>query len=88
MYKLSVAKLERGIREPSWTTAQTFADGLGVGCEAFGLSPALSAGPREAAFGTLILAIAQAAKRTKLIGCKSGRRVSSAHRRPQQELTP
>src|ERR1700736_3118092 len=35
IHKLTVAKLEQGIREPSWATVQTLANALGVTCEAF-----------------------------------------------------
>lgn len=35
IHKLTVAKLEQGIREPSWATVQTLAAALGVTCEAF-----------------------------------------------------
>ncbi len=39
MHKLSVAKLEQGIREPTWATVQALADALGVSCEAFREEP-------------------------------------------------
>src|SRR5262245_38289983 len=39
MHKLSVAKLEQGLREPSWATVQALADALGVSCEAFREEP-------------------------------------------------
>jgi transcriptional regulator with XRE-family HTH domain len=35
IHKLTVAKLEQGIREPSWATVQTLSTALGVTCEAF-----------------------------------------------------
>lgn len=41
-HKLSVAKLEQGVREPTWSTVKALADALGVTCEAFN-KPALSA---------------------------------------------
>ncbi len=47
MHKLSVAKLEQGIREPSWATVQALADALGVGCEAFREEPASTGEPRR-----------------------------------------
>jgi transcriptional regulator with XRE-family HTH domain len=39
MHKLTVAKLEQGIREPSWATVIALAEALGVDCRAF-LEPA------------------------------------------------
>jgi len=33
VHKLTVAKLEQGIREPTWETALALADSLGVSCE-------------------------------------------------------
>ncbi len=35
MHRFGVAKLEQGIREPSWATVQALAAALGVKCEAF-----------------------------------------------------
>jgi transcriptional regulator with XRE-family HTH domain len=35
IHKLTVAKLEQGIREPTWATVQMLADALGVNCLAF-----------------------------------------------------
>ena len=35
IHKLTVAKLEQGIREPSWATVQALAAALGKTCEAF-----------------------------------------------------
>src|SRR5947209_183999 len=35
LYKFSVAKLEQGIREPTWTTVLTLAKVLGVSVSAF-----------------------------------------------------
>jgi DNA-binding XRE family transcriptional regulator len=35
MHKLTVAKLEQGIREPTWATVQSLAHALGVTCLAF-----------------------------------------------------
>jgi transcriptional regulator with XRE-family HTH domain len=54
MHKLTVAKLEQGIREPSWATVQALADALSVGCDAFrdepGPMPEAQRGrPRKAA---------------------------------------
>jgi len=34
MHKLTVAKLEQGIREPTWATVIALTDALGVSCEA------------------------------------------------------
>ena len=49
IHKLTVAKLEQGIREPSWATAMALAEALGVSCEAFasnGSTEAATARPR------------------------------------------
>jgi transcriptional regulator with XRE-family HTH domain len=50
--KFSVAKLEQGVREPTWATALTLAKALGVGVAAFAaveeLAPA-EEGPAQAA---------------------------------------
>jgi transcriptional regulator with XRE-family HTH domain len=35
MNQFGVAKLEQGVREPSWATVQALAAALGVSCEAF-----------------------------------------------------
>lgn len=35
LYKFSIAKLEQGVREPTWATVQTLARALGVTCDAF-----------------------------------------------------
>jgi transcriptional regulator with XRE-family HTH domain len=35
LHKLTVAKLEQGLREPSWATVQALAAALGVDCRAF-----------------------------------------------------
>jgi transcriptional regulator with XRE-family HTH domain len=35
LHKLTVAKLEQGIRQPSWVTVQALAAALGVDCLAF-----------------------------------------------------
>jgi transcriptional regulator with XRE-family HTH domain len=35
IHKLTVAKLEQGIREPSWATVLSLANALGVDCTAF-----------------------------------------------------
>ncbi|HYT92782.1 MAG TPA: helix-turn-helix transcriptional regulator [Gemmataceae bacterium] len=40
LHKLSVAKLEQGLREPSWATVQALAAALGVDCQAFQETPA------------------------------------------------
>jgi transcriptional regulator with XRE-family HTH domain len=40
MHKLSVAKLEQGIREPGWATVQMLANALGGSTEAFRTPPA------------------------------------------------
>ncbi|HWY88248.1 MAG TPA: helix-turn-helix transcriptional regulator [Gemmataceae bacterium] len=40
IHKLTVAKLEQGIREPSWATVQALAAALGVECTAFTEEPA------------------------------------------------
>ena len=47
MHKLSVAKLEQGLREPSWATVQALADALAVGCEAFRQEPGPAPAPRR-----------------------------------------
>jgi transcriptional regulator with XRE-family HTH domain len=46
MHKLSVAKLEQGIRKPRQVTVQALASALGVTCEAFSESPAGDSLPR------------------------------------------
>jgi transcriptional regulator with XRE-family HTH domain len=40
MNQYGVAKLEQGVREPSWATVQALAAALGVSCEAFMDRPA------------------------------------------------
>jgi transcriptional regulator with XRE-family HTH domain len=35
MHRFGVAKLEQGVREPSWATVQALAEALGVDCRAF-----------------------------------------------------
>lgn len=40
IHKLTVAKLEQGIREPTWNTVRAIADALKVSCEAFNQAPA------------------------------------------------
>lgn len=35
MNQFGVAKLEQGLREPSWASVMTLANALGVSCEAF-----------------------------------------------------
>ncbi len=35
LYKFSIAKLEQGVREPTWGTVQVLARALGVACAAF-----------------------------------------------------
>jgi transcriptional regulator with XRE-family HTH domain len=35
LHKLGVAKLEQGLREPTWATVQALARALGVSCSAF-----------------------------------------------------
>jgi transcriptional regulator with XRE-family HTH domain len=35
MNQYGIAKLEQGVREPSWATVQALAAALGVSCEAF-----------------------------------------------------
>ncbi len=35
LYKFSIAKLEQGVREPTWSTVQVLAKALGVDCTAF-----------------------------------------------------
>ena len=47
MHKLSVAKLEQGLREPSWATVQALADALGVVCEAFRVAPGPASVPQR-----------------------------------------
>ena len=39
MHKLTVAKLEQGLREPSWATVRALAEALGVDCLAFSERP-------------------------------------------------
>ena len=45
MHRFGVAKLEQGIREPSWATVQALCKALNVSCEAF----QVAAEPREPA---------------------------------------
>src|SRR4051812_43980749 len=51
MHRFGIAKLEQGVREPSWATVQSLAKALGVSCSAFevaeGESPpeVIKAGP-------------------------------------------
>jgi len=40
LHKLTVAKLEQGIREPTWATVQVLVEALGLSCEAFMRAPA------------------------------------------------
>jgi transcriptional regulator with XRE-family HTH domain len=40
LHKLTVAKLEQGIRQPSWATVLALADALRLSCEAFQVKPA------------------------------------------------
>ena len=47
MHKLTVAKLEQGIREPSWATVQALADALGVSCDAFRQEPGPAPEPQR-----------------------------------------
>jgi transcriptional regulator with XRE-family HTH domain len=35
MHKIGVAKLEQGLRQPSWATVQALCKALGVSCSAF-----------------------------------------------------
>lgn len=35
MNRFGIAKLEQGVREPTWATVQSLARALGVGCSAF-----------------------------------------------------
>lgn len=44
LYKFSIAKLEQGVREPTWSTVQVLAKALGVDCRAFQVE---EAGPIE-----------------------------------------
>ena len=39
LYKFSVAKLEQGVREPTWATVLALASALGVECGAFARTP-------------------------------------------------
>jgi transcriptional regulator with XRE-family HTH domain len=39
LHKLTVAKLEQGIREPSWATVLVLSDALGLECTAFKTEP-------------------------------------------------
>ncbi len=46
-HKLSVAKLEQGIREPTWSTVRLLAKALETSCQAFEVEPIeLPAAPR------------------------------------------
>jgi transcriptional regulator with XRE-family HTH domain len=45
MHQFGVAKLEQGLREPSWATVQALAGALGVNCLAFTDAAAVSALP-------------------------------------------
>jgi DNA-binding XRE family transcriptional regulator len=47
MHRFSVAKLERGEREPSWATVQALANALDVDCTAFATEDAATATPVE-----------------------------------------
>jgi transcriptional regulator with XRE-family HTH domain len=60
MHRFGVAKLEQGLREPSWATVQVLASALGLDCLAFADSgagpvaePAKRGRPRKAAADTL-----------------------------------
>jgi transcriptional regulator with XRE-family HTH domain len=44
LYKFSIAKIEQGVREPTWSTVQALAKALGVDCTAFQVE---EAGPVE-----------------------------------------
>jgi transcriptional regulator with XRE-family HTH domain len=47
IHKLTVAKLEQGIREPSWATVLALANALDVNCLAFAENDAPSGPPRK-----------------------------------------
>jgi transcriptional regulator with XRE-family HTH domain len=47
LHKLSVAKLEQALREPTWATVQALADALGVSCEAFREKPGPAPEPQR-----------------------------------------
>ena len=40
MNQFGVAKLEQGVRDPSWATVLALASALGVKCTAFDIAPA------------------------------------------------
>ena len=48
LYKFSIAKLEQGVREPTWGTVQVLAKALGVDCTAFQIAVASQAEPPPA----------------------------------------
>jgi transcriptional regulator with XRE-family HTH domain len=39
MNRFGIAKLEQGVREPTWATVQALAKALGVRCSAFEMPP-------------------------------------------------
>ena len=47
MNQFGVAKLEQGVRQPTWETVQALATALGVSCEAFQEPPPLKKGNRK-----------------------------------------
>jgi len=47
MNRFGVAKLEQGVREPSWATVQVLAEALGVDCAAFQAKPQPEAATKE-----------------------------------------
>lgn len=44
-HKLSVAKIEQGIREPTWSSVKAISEALGVSCEAFNQPAATDSKP-------------------------------------------
>jgi transcriptional regulator with XRE-family HTH domain len=40
LHRFGIAKLEQGVREPSWATVKALCDALGVDCTAFTQEPA------------------------------------------------
>jgi transcriptional regulator with XRE-family HTH domain len=46
MHRFGIAKLEQGVRDPTWETVQLLADALGVDCTAFARGGVASAKPK------------------------------------------
>jgi transcriptional regulator with XRE-family HTH domain len=45
MNRFGIAKLEQGVREPTWATVQAIARALGLGCQDFEVQPAPPVAP-------------------------------------------